>query len=199
MLKSTSQPEALHVTKLVTEAKQDLKVFGELYLLYAQPVFRYTYSRIGRRSEAEDVTAQTFLAALERFPHYRHQGYFASWLFAIARNKVMDYFRKQCEEVPLDEAETIPAEANLLQQVIKTERSAFLAELISALPEDEQELIRLRYLAELNFAEIGHLLVQKEDTVKKTLYRLLARLKAQVDTEYPPEDSHVTNDTYPKI
>jgi RNA polymerase sigma-70 factor (ECF subfamily) len=111
----------------------------------------------------------------------------------------MDYFRKQCEEVPLDEAETIPAEANLLQQVIKTERSAFLAELISALPEDEQELIRLRYLAELNFAEIGHLLVQKEDTVKKTLYRLLARLKAQVDTEYPPEDSHVTNDTYPKI
>ena len=44
---------------------------------------------------------------------------------------------------------------------------------------------RLRYVAELSFAEIGHLLSQKEDTVKKTLYRMLARLKVQL------EDYHV--------
>lgn len=183
-------PEAQHVAQLVMTAKQDLRAFGELYLLYAQPVFRYILSRIGSYFEAEDITAQTFLAALEGFPAYRHNGYFASWLFAIARNKVMDYFRRKPELASLDEAESMPTEGDVLQQVIKTERITALSKLIAALPEDEQELIRLRYVAELSFAEIGHLLSQKEDTVKKSVYRLLTRLKAQADEEYPMEDSH---------
>ena len=190
-IKLKPQPEARHITQLVEAAKVDLQAFGELYLLYAQPVFRYIYSRIGSLPEAEDATTQTFLAALERFPKYRHDGHFASWLFAIARNKAMDYYRSQRKEASLDEAERIPADANLLQQVIKTERIAALSKIIRTLPEDEQELIRLRYVAELSFAEIGHLLGQKEDTVKKSLYRLLARLKVQADKEYPTEDSHV--------
>ncbi len=179
------QPEAKRVAQLVAAAKNDPQAFGELYLLYVQPVFRYLFSRMGNSSEAEEATAQTFLAALERFPKYRHKGYFASWLFSIARNKAMDHFRKQRKEASLDEAGQIPADANLLRQVIKTEQVTALSKLIRALPDDQQELIRLRYVAELPFAEIGHLLGQKEDTVKKSLYRLLARLKAQL------EDSHV--------
>jgi RNA polymerase sigma-70 factor (ECF subfamily) len=185
------QPEEKRISQIIAAARQDPQMFGELYSLYAQPVFRYLYSRIGRFPEAEDATAQTFLVALERFPKYRHGGYFASWLFSIARNKAMDYFRKQRKETSLEEAEFIPADANLLQHVIKTERIAALSKLFGALPEEEKELIRLRYVAELSFAEIGHLLGQKEDTVKKSLYRLLSRLKVQADREYPTEDSHV--------
>jgi len=184
-IKQKPQPEEMRVSQIITSARQDPQMFGDLYLLYGQPVFRYLYSRMGSVPEAEDATAQTFLAALERFPKYRHDGYFASWLFSIARNKAMDYFRKRRKETPLEEAEFIPADGNILQQVIKTERIAALSKLISTLSEDEQELIRLRYVAELSFAEIGHLLGQKEDTVKKSLYRLLARLKVQL------EDSHV--------
>jgi len=183
-IKQKHQPEEMQVLQIIAAARQDPQMFGELYSLYAQPVFRYLYSRMGNLPEAEDATAQTFLAALERFPKYRHDGYFASWLFSIARNKAMDYFRKRRKLTSLDEAEFIPDDANLLQQVIKTERIASLSKLIRALSEDEQELIRLRYVAELSFAEIGHLLNQKEDTVKKTLYRLLARLKVQLEDSY---------------
>ena len=179
------QPDEQKVSQIIAAARQDPRVFGDLYLLYAQPIFRYLYSRIGNTPEAEDVTTQTFMAAFESFPKYRHDGHFASWLFSIARNKAMDHFRRQRMEVTLDEAERIPADANLIQQVLETERIAALTKLICALSENEQELIRLRYVAELTFAEIGHLLDKKEDTVKKTLYRLLARLKVQL------EDYHV--------
>ena len=184
-IKQKPRPEENQIAQLIEAARKGPNEFGELYLLYAQPVFRYLFSRIGTLSDAEDATAQTFLAALERFPKYRHDGYFASWLFSIARNKAMDYFRNRRKETPLEEAEFIPADGNMLQQVIKTERIAALSKLIRALPEEEQELIRLRFVAELSFAEIGHLLGQKEDTVKKSIYRLLARLKVQL------EDSHV--------
>ena len=78
----------------------------DLYLLYAQPVFRYLYSRIRNVPEAEDAIAQTFLAALEQIPK-KHDRYFASWLFSIARNKAMDYFRKQRKETPLNEVDLL--------------------------------------------------------------------------------------------
>ena len=190
-IKLKLQQQENRVSQIITAARHNPQAFGELYSLYAQPVYRYLYSRIGSSPEAEDATAQTFLAALERFPKYRHDGYFASWLFSIARNKAMDFFRRQRKETSLDEADLVPAEANLLQQVIRTERLVALSKYIGALPDEEQELIRLRYVAELSFAEIGRLLNQKEDTVKKSLYRLLARVKVQADNAYPPEDSHV--------
>lgn len=177
--------EEPYISQIIAAAKKDPRAFGELFLLYAQPVFRYLYSRIGSYPDAEDATAQTFLAALERFPQYRHNGYFASWLFTIARNKAMDHFRRQRREASLDEAECAAADDNMIQQVIQAEGTAALSRFICALPEDEQELIRLRYVAELSYSEIGYLLGQKEDTVKKTLYRLLARLKVQL------ENSHV--------
>jgi RNA polymerase sigma-70 factor (ECF subfamily) len=175
------RPEEQRVSQIIAAARQDPRVFGELYSLYAQSVFRYLYSRIGSLADAEDATAQTFLAALEQLPKYRHDGYFASWLFSIAHHKAMDHFRKRRKETSLDEADLIPDDTNLFQQVIKTERIATLSKLIRTLPEDEQELIRLRYVADLNFAEIGHMLSQKEDTVKKSLYRLLARLEDQLE------------------
>ena len=173
------------VMQMIEAARQDPQKFGDLYLLYAQPVFRYLYSRIRNIPDAEDATAQTFLAALEQIQKYKHDGYFASWLFSIARNKAMDYFRKQRKETPLIEVESISTDAGQLSLVIKTEQITALSVLINKLPEEEQELIRLRYVAELSFTEIGYLLGQKEDTVKKSLYRLLARLKVQL------EDSHV--------
>jgi RNA polymerase sigma-70 factor (ECF subfamily) len=170
---------------LVAAAQRDPAAFGNLYLLYVQPLYRYLFSRIGSTPEAEDATAQTFLAALEAIKRYRHDGHFAAWLFSIARYKAMDTFRQRRNQASLDTADQIPLASDLLQQAIHSERRAALARLIAAMPEEERELIRLRYVADLPFAEIARLLERKEDAVKKTLYRLLARLQSQL------EDSNV--------
>jgi RNA polymerase sigma-70 factor (ECF subfamily) len=169
---------------LVDEAKRNLAAFDKLYDRYVQPLYRYLLSRIGDVQGAEEVTAQTFLSALEGFPHYRHRGKFAAWLFSIARNKAADYFRHERHELGSHQAASLPVETDLLQQTIQTERVAKLAGLISELNEDERELIRLRFIAEMRFAEIAALIDRKEDTVKKSLYRLLARLKSQMEESY---------------
>ncbi len=167
--------------KIIKAVRQDPKVFGELYKRYVEKIFRYLYSRIGNVHEAEDVTAQTFMAAFESFDRFRQDIHFASWLFTIARNKAMDHYRQQ-KKLPIsDENNDIPDEKDPINDVIQSEQTAVLAKLIKTLPQDDRELLRLRFLAEMSFPEIARLLHRKEEAVKKSIYRLLARLKSQVE------------------
>ena len=167
--------------RIIKAARQDPKVFGELYKLYVEQVFRYLFSRIGNVHEAEDVTAQTFLAAFESFDKFRQDGHFASWLFGIARNKAMDHFRRRDRSSHVDEFNELPVEDNALARMIKTEQEEALSKLIQTLPEEDRELLRLRFLADMSYPEIARFLHRNEDAVKKTTYRLLARLHSQLE------------------
>ncbi len=166
---------------LIEAARNDPKEFGNLYNLYVDRVFRYLFSRVGNIKVAEDITSQTFLAAFEAFGNYRHDGHFASWLFTIARNKVMDYFRQNKKTHWLEHTSNTPESQEPIGAVIQSEQSAALNRLISTLTEEERELLRLRFLAEMSFANIARLLQRNEDAVKKSIYRLLARLHSQLE------------------
>jgi RNA polymerase sigma factor (sigma-70 family) len=168
---------------LVRAARTDAQAFGSLYDHYVQRVYRYCYYRIGDTREAEDVTAQIFLAALEGLQRRREDGHFAAWLFTIARNKVVEHHRRARHE-PLDESLLPPLHMDMELTVEKSQRGERLLRLIQALAEDEQELIFMRYVAELSFAEIAVSLRKKEDAVKKMLYRLIARMKVEMESDH---------------
>jgi RNA polymerase sigma-70 factor (ECF subfamily) len=164
----------------IAESKNNPAAFSVLYDRYVQPIYRYLYYRIDSALEAEDLTSQTFLSALEALPRYQHQGNFAAWLFRIARGKVIDYIRQQKKQLPL--RDNFPAEAtDLLARLVHSDEIACLSALIHQLDDDEQELIRLRYTAGLPFAQIAVILDSNENTVKKSLYRVLARLESQLE------------------
>ena len=171
---------------LVRAAQTDSQAFGALYDRYVQRVYRYCYYRTNHAPDAEDLTAQVFLAALEGLPRYRQDGYFAGWLFSIARKKVADFHRRapHTRQVALDESVLPPIHADLAMDVEKSQRRENLLKRIQALAEEEQELIHLRYVAELSFAEIARTLRKNEEAVKKTLYRLLARLKQELEADH---------------
>ncbi len=169
------------IPALVRDAQADPRAFGRLYDHYVQPVYRYLYSRVGTAHDAEDLTSQTFLAALEHLPRYQERGQFAAWLFRIARSKLMEHLRGSRYDSGLDAAEQHGAEGDTLMQVVHSEDIRCLQSLIRRLNREEQDLIRLRYVAELTFAEISDLLGKKEEAVKQSLYRLLARLKGQME------------------
>ena len=174
---------ALDESALVRAAQTDSDVFALLYDRYVQRLYHYFYHRTNNVHDAEDLTAQTFLAALEALPHYRRDGYFAAWLFTIARNKVLDYYRRT-PNVPLDESMAPPFQSDLAGEAETSQQKGILLRAIRSLKEDEQELIRLRYVAELSFAEIAKALHKSEGATKKMLYRLLARLKSQMEADH---------------
>ncbi len=176
--KVNSQADEL---RIIQAARQDPRAFGELYLLYVERVFRYLHSRVGSVPDAEDLTSQTFLVALESLSRLRQDGRFVPWLFTIARSKAMDSFRRKENTASIDDVADIPIGSDPLSEVIQTDQAEALAKLIHALPEDERELLRLRFLAEMSFPEIAHLLQRNEAAVKKTIYRLLVRLHSQLE------------------
>lgn len=167
----------------IAESKKNSAAFSVLYDRYVQSIYRYLYYRVGSAPEAEDLTSQTFLSALEALPRYQHQGNFAAWLYRIAHGKVIDYVRSQQKQLPLKEtylAET----SDMLAQIADSDEIARLWEMIHLLKDDEQELIRLRYTAGLPFAQIAAILDSNENTVKKSLYRVVARLQSQLEDQH---------------
>ena len=168
---------------LVRAAQTDAQAFAAIYDRYVQRVYRYCYYRTNNAPEAEDLTAQIFLAALESLPRYRQDGHFAAWLFSIARRKLADYYRRT-SPTSLDEATLPPIQTDLALDVETAQRRERLLGLIRALAEEDRDLIHLRYVAELSFAEMAKALQRNEEAVKKRLYRLLGRLKQELEADH---------------
>lgn len=166
---------------LISAAQKDPAAFGRLYDCYVQPIYRYVLSRVGTAHEAEDITSQTFISAYEALGRYRERGQFSAWLFRIARSKLNDHFRRSRREVGLEAVGELLEREDALGVLIRAEELSRIRFIIGHLNAEEQELIRLRYVADLSFAEIADLVGKREDAVKKSLYRLLARLKSQLE------------------
>ena len=168
---------------LIRAAQRDPAGFRPLYLQWVTPVYKYLLTRLRDPLEAEDLTSQVFLSACERLPHYNHRGRFAAWLFTLARNKARDYYRTAGRSASLDEAEAHGSDPDLLAQAIHSDEIQRLERVIRALPEDELDLVRLRFTAGLSYGDIGALLGKREDAVRKRLARLLARLQSQMEDD----------------
>lgn len=187
MRKSITASKAAQTKKpdeglLIQKAQKNPVFFQEIYTAWVAPVFQYIYARTGSRQDAEDLTSQIFLKAYQALPRYHHRGHFSAWLFTIARNQVNEFFRKKMAvEISLDLADPAAPNPDMLNTVIHTDEIERLKQLIQGLPDEEQELVHLRYVAELKFGDIALVLNRKEAAVKKTLYRLQARLQGLLE------------------
>ena len=105
---------------LAQDARTNRDAFAQLYRRHADRVYRYLLVRLGDQHLAQDVAAQTFLAALERLATYRGEGEFISWLLAIARNKATDALRSRQTTLPLEAAASIPSPQPAPEQIVAT-------------------------------------------------------------------------------
>lgn len=178
-------PRRLEVdSKTVQRALEgNQSALAHIYDAYAKPIYRYHFSRVGNAPDAEDLTAQTFLAVLESLVRYQHRDNFTAWIFQIARNKLMDHFRGNHSHGEIDESVVDPAQGDVLEALVRDESRARLKSLLHLLDEEERELIHLRYAAELSFVEIAQLLGRKEDAVRKATRRILDRLSIQMEAQ----------------
>jgi RNA polymerase sigma factor (sigma-70 family) len=179
----TKEALAFMLNEAEEASQPETMSFSELYRKNATPVFYYLYSRVRNVADAEDLTSQTFVSALENLSRLHDRSKFTPWVFTIARNKAFDYFRRAQRhpaadyDEKLDQAQAIERGLSHTDQ----ERLCELERLISRLSPLEQEYLRLRIVADLPYAEIAAILNEPETRIKKKYYRLLERLQAQVE------------------
>jgi RNA polymerase sigma-70 factor (ECF subfamily) len=141
-------------------------------------VYAYVAYRIGDGPEAEDVTAETFERALRyRKSFDRRKGEPVSWLIGIARNVVSEIARPPTAELR-DEATDSGLEERTAVRVD-------LARALATLSRRDQELLSLRYGADLTASQIGGLLGLKTNAVEVALHRTLGRLRSQLEAQPP--------------
>ena len=169
---------------LVKEAQRNPQQFKKIYQKWLTPVYRYFYFRVGNVKDAEDLTAQVFLRIYESLPRYENRGCFSAWLFSVAHARMVDFYRRDKKEVSLDVMDMDIASLTSDENSPTQDDLRQLLALLKTLNEEEQELIRLRFFAGLSFAEIGLLLNRKEDTVRKSVSRLLNRLQSQMEVHH---------------
>lgn len=163
-------------------AKSDLGAFGELYERYYARIYRYVFHRVGNSVDAEDVTAVVFMKALEALPSYqsRRNG-FAPWIFRIARNAVVDHYRRRRKQSSFDELDGEAREGDPIVNALGNERREELRMLVRHLSAEQRDVILMRYAADLSFGEIAATLKKKEPAIRMLLHRGLKKLKAVMD------------------
>lgn len=164
----------------------DGDAFAQLYEIHFNGIYRYIYLRLGNHFEAEDLTQEVFVKALEAIGSYKWRDLpFASWLYRIAHNRVIDHVRKQgkVEKVPLEDDMTLISKSN---PALAAERELEIEELIShieKLSPAQREVISLRFGAELSVAEAAKALGKNEGTVKALQYNGIAALRKMLLTD----------------
>ncbi len=148
-------------------------------------VYNYFRYRVGNGPLAEDLTAATFEKAWRGRARYRRDlGAFTTWLFTIAHNVAVDYFRRQKANLSLNEntplADAVPSVEEIAQRRADFAR---LSALLARLPERERELIALKYGAELGHRRIAELTGLSESNVGVMLHRIVKHLRAQWEDE----------------
>jgi RNA polymerase sigma-70 factor (ECF subfamily) len=163
---------------LARQAYADAEAFAELYRRHVTRVYRYHMAHTANVKDAEDLTSQTFMAALEGIRSYRGSGSFAAWIMGIAARKRAQFFRGSRPVIPLEAALHVPT-PDLPTDKAATQRLQmdYVYHALRQLSPERSEALILYYFGGLNAAEAGRVLGKSEAAVKMLLLRGLRDLR----------------------
>jgi len=154
---------------------------GELYDQYADRIYAYIYRRVGQAEVAEDLTGQVFMRMLEAIR--TGQGWrssFSGWLYRIAHNLVIDFYRRRGRVTLVELDEATPIRATDGDPVRSTESMLNREQLRAALfklTDEQAQVITLRFMDERSVAEVAGLMQKTEGAVKALQYRAVLALR----------------------
>jgi RNA polymerase sigma-70 factor, ECF subfamily len=166
--------------QLAQQAHVDREAFAELYRRHVLSIYRYHRAHTDHDRDAEDLTSQTFMAALEGIRSYRGVGPYIAWLMGIASRLRARHFRGRSPEVPLEAAVHFPSPG------LPTDKAAArrlqMDQVLGALrtiSQDRAEALILCFVSELSSAEAGLVLGKSEANVRMLISRGLQDLRTR--------------------
>ena len=174
--------EIINIRQWVLRSKNgDKEAFACLYDAYVKRIYIFIYYKTFHRETAEDLTSHTFIKALENIQRFNSgRSSFSAWLYIIARNLVIDHYRKRRNTIDIQDVWDLAGEQDVeldTQNRILFEK---VSGLIQKLPQKHREIVLLRVWEDLPYSEIANILGKSEASCKMMFSRTMAKLKKQV-------------------
>ena len=141
-------------------------------------IYRYVYFRVGKnQAVAEDLVAEIFIKALEHFDDYDPKISESAWIYRIAHNRILNYWRDSKLTVDVDDP-GVKAVLGGEDYRTKFNERLDIEALLSHLTEEEREFVTLKYLSGYRYSTIGGMFGKSTSAVKMATHRAIQKLKA---------------------
>ena len=154
----------------------DEKALYELYSTYKQALYNFIYKRLRDEALTEEILQDVFIQALESLRDFRFQSSVKTFIYTIARNKIIDYIRKK--KIKKVIFSTLPAyvvegltQVDFNEEIEKKELQQKLERTFSELPHEYQVILRLKYIENKSVHFIAETLVKTFKSTESLLYR----------------------------
>lgn len=155
----------------------------ELYKEVYPRIYAFFYVETRNKQVAEDLVQEVFYEAIKKFHTFSYESTLDTWLFAIAKNRLRNFYRSKkyqkllLEKLPIEETDPTSPE----EQLLNKEKQKSLLDAINQLEDVPKEIVKLRMYGELSFKEIAALIKKSENHTRIIFHR--AKLKIQIELD----------------
>lgn len=167
---------------IVGAQRGDQDSLAELYNEYFPKIYKFIFYKTQHKETAEDLTSQTFGKALESLSKFdTKQGYFSAWLYRIARNNVIDYYRKKKPQADIEiDQINIANQESMEEKISNKQLLEKIQKNLGDLKPEQREIIVMRVWNELSYKEIAGILNKTEDSCKMAFSRAIKTLRTSL-------------------
>ncbi len=183
-------PKARAERKEKPVAQFDGDLVSQLYREQAAGVYSFMLTRVGNQAEAEDLTSTVFRKVLESWHTFRVGESATAWLFGIAHHTLADHFRlhmrrsKRTATIEQEDLERVEDDQEGPEEsLMRQEETRIVQEAIRRLPETQQEVLTLKFTAQLAYPEIAKILGKNEPAVRMLVHRSLENLRKELGAQ----------------
>jgi len=154
-------------------------VKDQFILLYDQffdDVYRYILYKVGKKWDADDLVSEVFRKAFVRQSSLRQDSNEKAWLMTIARNTVIDYYRKKKNVIYSDQVEDYMEHEVFSANDDLEDHLDCVKNSLSFMPEEDREIINMRYFADMKYRDIGQVLGKTEQAIRTRMFRLTKKM-----------------------
>ncbi|MCX8116012.1 MAG: RNA polymerase sigma factor [Burkholderiaceae bacterium] len=178
---------------MLAYAAGDAAAFAQLYDRHARAVYRFLLRSLRHPQLADDLLQETWMAVIRNAAGYAPRARFATWLYGIARSKLIDHWRRADPATSLDEPIANDPDASLVDhiaadaafqpevQALSRAQARAFVDAVEALPPVQREAFLLHVEGGLTLEEIANLTQVGAETVKSRLRYAMSKLRAAME------------------
>ncbi len=170
--------ESEHTETFQRAQQGDQEAFSEIYNLFFDKIYTFIYFRVNHKEVAEDLAEDVFMKAFQRISKLKEPKALEGWIYQIARNTVIDYYRSKKQTVALEEVENTLQYEHALVDVIELEaQQRIFLELLNELGAEQKAVIKMKFFEQLENDTIAAQLNKTEGAIRVIQHRALSKLK----------------------